>query len=141
MKATVRELMTKNPLTLPDTSTVGEAAIKMKEKDIGDIIVEDGNGNVCGIVTDRDIVVRALANGGADPKQMKLGDICSKQLVSIKPDDPVETAVEAMRDKAVRRLLVLENQRAVGIVSIGDLAQNRDRQSALGQISAAPPNH
>jgi CBS domain-containing protein len=84
-------------------------------------------------------VVRVVADG-QEPAQAKLADICSKELHTVKPTDPVEEAINLMREKAVRRILVMDDGSPVGIVSIGDLALERDRQSALGDISAAPPN-
>jgi CBS domain-containing protein len=136
---TIRDLMTPNPTALPDTSTVAEAARCMCEADIGDVIVTTQEGYICGIVTDRDIVVRAVAHG-LDPNTTRLGDICSKELTTLSPDDSVEYAVELLREKAIRRLPVVEQGCPVGILSIGDLALNRDPTSALADISAAPPN-
>jgi CBS domain-containing protein len=71
---------------------------------------------------------------------VKLGDICSRELTVLSPTDAVETAVELMREKAIRRLPVVENGTAIGIVSLGDLALAQDPRSALSDISAAPPN-
>ena len=83
---------------------------------------------------------RALAEG-ADPNTTAVGDICSRELTTLKPTDSVGQAVRLMREKAVRRLPVVEDTGwVVGIVSIGDLAVDRDRRSALADISAAPPN-
>jgi CBS domain-containing protein len=110
----------------------------MRDRDIGDVIVMEQN-RAMGIVTDRDIVVRVVASG-QEAGKVKLADICSKELHTVKPTDSVEEAINLMRDKAVRRILVVEDDRPVGIVSIGDLAVERDRRSALGDISAAPPN-
>ena len=110
----------------------------MRDSNIGDVIVAD-NGQICGIVTDRDVVVRATAEG-RDPAKTKLADICSQELTTASPSDSVDQAVQLMRRKAIRRLPVVENGRAVGIVSIGDLAQERDPTSALSDISAAPSN-
>jgi CBS domain-containing protein len=135
---TLKDLMTPNPTTVSTTTPVLEAARRMKERDIGNVIVTDGN-RVCGIVTDRDIVVRAVAEG-CDPQTTTIGDICSKDLVTVSPDDDVEQAVTLMRERALRRLPVVENGKPVGIVSIGDLALERDQHSALADISAAPPN-
>ena len=70
----------------------------------------------------------------------RIGDIASHDLAAVAPDDPVSRAVQIMREKAVRRLPVVENGKVVGIVSIGDLALDRDPDSALADISAAPPN-
>jgi CBS domain-containing protein len=100
--------------------------------------VED-DGQVRGIVTDRDIVVRAVADG-RDPASTTLGEVGSTDVVALSPDDTVERAVEIMRQKAIRRVPVVEGGRAVGIVSIGDLAAERDPDSALADISSARPN-
>jgi CBS domain-containing protein len=138
MTKVIRDIMTPDPEMLPATATVIEAAHVMRDKNIGDVIVLD-DGNVCGIVTDRDIVVRALATGG-EPKSIKLGDICSKELTTISPDSKLGEAIQIMREKALRRMPVLDNDKPVGIVSLGDLALERDRKSALADISAAPAN-
>jgi CBS domain-containing protein len=135
----VRDIMTNNPVTLSKDTPVVEAARKMKQQDIGDIVVTD-NGSMCGIVTDRDIVIRAIADA-KDPKSTRLGDICTKNLVTVAPDEDVDRAVELMRSHSIRRLPVLENGRPVGIVSLGDLAMERDPQSVLGQVSTAAPQH
>jgi CBS domain-containing protein len=112
----------------------------MRERDIGDVIVlDDTNARVCGIVTDRDIVVRALAEE-RDPRETTIASICSQDLTTIEPTDSVDTAVKLMRGKAVRRLPVMEGGKAVGIVSIGDLAEKFDQRSALADISSAAPN-
>jgi CBS domain-containing protein len=138
MTKTLRDVMTENPATLPATASIVDAAKTMSEKNIGDVIVMD-DGEMCGIVTDRDIVVRAVAKGG-DGASMKIGDICSKNVTALEPDSNVGEAIQVMREKALRRLPVVENGKPVGIVSLGDLAQERDPKSALADISEAPPN-
>lgn len=135
----IKEVMTSEPTALPAAATVGEAARAMRDRDIGDVIVLEDDQTMCGIVTDRDLVVRALAESD-DPRVIKLADICSRDVASLSPESSVAEAVKLMRDKAIRRLPVLENGKPVGIVSIGDLAVERDRDSALADISAAPPN-
>jgi len=90
-------------------------------------------------VTDRDVVIRAIAEG-KEPFSTALADICSKELSTVSTTDSIDYAVQLMRQKALRRLPVVENGHPVGMVSLGDLAQNRDPQSALGEISAARPN-
>ena len=110
----------------------------MRDANIGDVIVLK-DSQVCGILTDRDIVVRGVAEG-RDLAAIKVGDICSQELTSVSPTDEVEQAVLLMRDKAVRRLPVVEGGKAVGVVSIGDIAIKRDPHSVLGTISAAPSN-
>jgi CBS domain-containing protein len=134
----IREVMQTNPVTMPATSLVMEAARTMRDIDIGSIIVHE-HDQIYGIVTDRDLVVRALAEG-ADWATVKLGDICSRELTVLSPTHTVEEAVALMRDKAIRRLPVVEHGTPVGIVSLGDLALTQDPRSALGDISAAPPN-
>jgi CBS domain-containing protein len=138
MAQAVREIMTRDPVVMEERSTVAEAARAMKEQDIGDVIVTAGE-QVCGIVTDRDIVVRALAEG-REPMTTKLADIVSSELVTVKPDDPVEEAARLMRERALRRMPVVSDGRPVGVVSIGDLAIERDEESGLAQISAARAN-
>jgi CBS domain-containing protein len=115
-----------------------DAAKRMKDRNIGDVIVLDG-AVVCGVVTDRDIVVRAVAEG-RDPKSTTLGEICSRELVTVGPDDSVKDAVKLMREHALRRIPVLDGYNPVGIISIGDLAIERDAGSALADISSAAPN-
>jgi CBS domain-containing protein len=136
---TVDEVMIPDPVTLDSDRTVADAAKLMKERNIGDVVVRD-NGTVCGIVTDRDIVVRAVADS-KNPSRVKLRDICSHDLVALSPRDSIDTAVELMRERAVRRLPIIDNGEPVGIVTMGDLAVERDPDSALADVSAAPPNH
>jgi CBS domain-containing protein len=136
----VREAMTKNPAKLSRSATVAEAAQCMAERDIGAVLVEDASG-VVGLVTDRDIVVRAIARG-RDPEGTPLTEICSEPLMTVGPDEDVDRVIQIMQEKAVRRVPVVDaGHQAVGILSLGDLARDRDPRSALGQISSAPPNH
>jgi CBS domain-containing protein len=133
----VRNLMTKTPTMLPASASVMEAAMKMKEGDIGDILVMKDK-SLCGIITDRDIVVRTIADG-RDPARVTLDEVCSHELTTLSPDDDIGKAVQLMRDKGIRRLPVTEKGQAVGILSLGDLAQTLDSKSVLGAISAKPP--
>jgi CBS domain-containing protein len=138
MSQPIRNVMKKDVFKLPPSATVADAAKTMRDSNVGTIVVEE-QGRLFGLVTDRDIVVRALA-AGRDPKSTRLSETCSKTLVSLKPDDDTDRAVELMRERSIRRIPVVENEKIVGIVSLGDLALERDRQSVLGHISAAPPN-
>ena len=138
MTQQIRELMTSNPVTMPGTASVHEAARAMRDHDIGDVIVIE-HEQVCGIVTDRDIAVRIVAES-QDPAATTLADICSHSLLTVTPTDSVEEAMRLMRLHAVRRLPVVEAGKAVGIVSLGDLAVERDPNSVLGKISDAPPD-
>ena len=135
---TVQDLMTPDPITLPETALIVDAAQKMREAGIGDVVVLHDE-SVCGIVTDRDIVVRGVAEG-RDPRSTTLAEICSRELRTLSPDDEISTAVRLMREHAIRRLPVVEGGRPVGILSIGDLAREHDPDSALADVSAAPPN-
>lgn len=138
MATRIREIMTKNPEILDVQSTILDAARIMRDKNIGDVLVRDEDG-LCGIVTDRDLVVRAVAEG-MDPSTTTLDEVCSEEVVQLDPDDTVEDAIRLMREKHVRRIPVTEENEIIGVVSLGDLAIERDRESVLGEISAAPPN-
>jgi CBS domain-containing protein len=134
----LREIMTQKPVTVQATDTVVAAARSMRDGNIGDVVVVD-NGQIQGILTDRDIVVRALAEG-RDPARTTVGEICSRELTTLSPNDAIGDAEKTMRARAIRRLPVVEGGRPVGIVSLGDLAVERNPDSTLGGISAAPPN-
>jgi CBS domain-containing protein len=138
MASTVRDIMTTDITTLTSGDSLVEAARRMRDADAGDVLVVD-DGQLRGIVTDRDIVTGAIADG-QDPDSTSLSQVCSSELVTVSPDDDVRRAVELMRERAVRRLPVVEGGKAVGIVSLGDLAVERDPDSALAEISAAAPN-
>ncbi len=132
--------MTTNVVYLPSETTLAEAARTMREQDIGDVVVADGPA-LTGLVTDRDIVVRAVAER-FDPASTTIGEIVSRDLVTVRPDDSVQAAALLMRDNAVRRVLVCDDEKGlVGIVSIGDLAEQIDPESVLGGISKATPNN
>ncbi|MER6123934.1 CBS domain-containing protein [Streptomyces sp. NPDC001795] len=133
----VREVMTLGVVAVrPDASLV-EAAQLMRALDVGDVLVA-GDGQVIGVLTDRDITLRAVADG-ADPLTVSAGAVCTPDPVVIGPDDPVSAAFELMRGHAVRRLPVVEGGRPVGMVSLGDLAVAQDPASALADISRAAP--
>jgi CBS domain-containing protein len=123
---------------MTDTSSVHEASQAMQDADSGEVIVIE-NQRGCGIVTDRDIVVRIVAEA-RDPATTTLANICSPPLLIVSPTDSVEKAVHLMRTHALRRIPVVERGQPVGMVSLGDLAVERDPSSALGDISATPPN-
>jgi CBS domain-containing protein len=135
----VKEVMTPDPVSLAPDATAAEAARQMRDNDTGAILIADG-GTLQGIVTDRDIVVRAVAEGN-DPDSCRVGDICSGNPVTLSPDQPIEDAISILREHKVRRIPVVEGGTPAGIVSIGDLALSRDRESALADISAAPANN
>jgi CBS domain-containing protein len=138
MARKVREVMTPAPVSMAPTESVSAAARAMKEHGIGTVLVAD-DGQLRGMVTDRDITVRVLAEN-RDPGTTLLTDICSADVVTLAPDDDVSEAIRLVRERAVRRIPVVHNGRPVGIISIGDLALDRDSGSALADVSAAPPN-
>jgi CBS domain-containing protein len=138
MPQSIQEVMTADPRTCDVSASLTEVAQAMRDGDTGAIVVTE-NGSVCGIVTDRDIAVRAVAEG-RDPDSTTAGDICSRDVATLTPDQSVEDAIRIVREHKVRRIPVVQDDRPAGIVSIGDLAMERDEDSALAEISAAPPN-
>jgi CBS domain-containing protein len=138
MAHTVRDIMTTQPVMVEPTTTVAEIARQMDREDIGEVLVAD-QGRLCGLVTDRDIVVRAIAEG-RDPASTRVDEICTHEVFSVSPDDSVDEAIRIMGDRAIRRIAVIEDGDPVGVISIGDIAVVRDPESALGEISAAPPD-
>jgi CBS domain-containing protein len=135
----LRDVMTKNPTVCSSNATAQEAATLMRDQDIGDVLVQDDDGPL-GIVTDRDIVTRAVATG-RDPSAVRLSEICTPDVRTVSVDTPVDDVIRLMSDSSVRRIPVCEGDRPVGIVALGDLARDRDPSSLLGDISAAPPNN
>ncbi|MFC8359077.1 CBS domain-containing protein [Streptomyces griseorubiginosus] len=135
--ALVRDVMTPGVVAVrPDASLV-EAARLMRSQDIGDVVVADGQ-EVVGVLTDRDITIRAVADG-TDPSTVSARSVCTPDPVTVAPGDPVTQAAALMRAHAVRRLPVVEDGLPVGMVSLGDLAADRDPGSALADISRAEP--
>jgi CBS domain-containing protein len=136
----IRELMTPSPRTVtPDTSLAAAARV-MAEDDIGDVLVaESKTERLVGIVTDRDIAIRAVAES-RDPDTTMVKDVASSEVASADPRDTVRETLELMRGLNVRRLPVVEGGRAVGVVSLGDLSVETDVGSALADISTAPPD-
>jgi CBS domain-containing protein len=138
MAQSIREVMTPDPRTVEPSASLTDAARAMRDDDIGAVLVVDG-GQVTGIVTDRDIAVRAVAEGD-DPDSTSVGDIASGALTALTVDQTVEDAIRLVREQNIRRIPVVQDGSPAGIVSIGDLAIERDSRSALADISEAPPN-
>ncbi len=138
MRTRIAEVMTPAPVTLPMTAPMRSAASLMRDENVGDVLVMDGE-ELVGIVTDRDLVVRGLAEG-ADPDIISIAEVTTAAPVTLAPDDDPAEAVALMRQHGIRRVPVVENGSPVGVVSIGDLAQDRDSTSALAAISAQPPS-
>jgi CBS domain-containing protein len=138
MSVAVRDVMTTRLATVDAGDSPTDAARLMRDEDIGDVLVTE-NGRLCGIVTDRDLVVRCMAE--QTESEIRVGELCSQELVSVSPDDDLDDAIRLMAERDIRRLPVIEGNNAVGILSLGDLAIERDPDSVLGDISAANPNN
>jgi CBS domain-containing protein len=138
MPETVRDVMSPKPVAVEPSTSIIDAARAMRDNGVGDVLVVR-DGRLEGLVTDRDIVVRGVAEGG-DLGSTSVGELCSDELITVAPTDDVERAVQLMRDRAVRRLPVVEGNEPVGIVSIGDIAIERQPGTALADISSQPPN-
>jgi len=140
MPSRVSDVMTAAPETLPLDATLHEAARVMRDRGIGDVLVTYA-GRLCGVVTDRDIVVRAVAES-RDTSLTPLGDVCTAELTTLHPDDDTGTAERLMCEHAVRRLPVVDAEhRPVGIVCMSDLALANGDSGPLTEISKAPPNN
>jgi signal-transduction protein with cAMP-binding, CBS, and nucleotidyltransferase domain len=137
MDKKVRDIMTPNPVGVYYEQTIGEAARVMRDSGVGAILVVKGD-SLGGVVTDRDLVVRGLAEGmGPDAP---VGPLCSAKLVGVDASADIADAQRLMRDNAVRRLPVIEGGQIVGIVSLGDLAVSADSDSPLAAVSRAQAN-
>jgi CBS domain-containing protein len=139
MATTINEVMTHDPRMISPDDTVHDAARVMRDDDVGAVLLEQ-QGKLAGILTDRDIVVRSDAEGN-DPDDVKAGDIATRDVAALSPDQTVQDAARFMREHDVRRVPVVQDGRPVGIVSIGDLAIELDPDSALADISSEPSNN
>jgi CBS domain-containing protein len=121
-RTSVADVMTRRVVFLPGETTLDEAAQVMRDQSIGDVVVTHGP-TMAGLVTDRDIVVRAVAEG-LPVATTTLESIASRELIMVEQSATVEEAVHAMRDRGVRRLLVCDaDRKLVGIISMSDVAQ------------------
>ncbi|MFI2506855.1 CBS domain-containing protein [Streptomyces sp. NPDC018972] len=134
----VKDVMTPGVVAVRPDASIVEAAQLMRTQHIGDVVVADGQ-RVVGVLTDRDITVRAVARG-ADPLEVSVESVCTPDPLTLAPDDPVSSAVALMREHAIRRIPVVEGGLPVGLVSLGDLAEAREPGSALADISRADPD-
>lgn len=131
----IQDVMTGPVITVDVEQSVKQAARMMREKETGDVVVTEA-GRPVGIVTDRDLAVRVIADDL--PTQTPVGEICSVDLVTVAPDDDVEWAAQQMRRNAIRRLPVCVGDEVVGFISLGDLSAHADAAETLSDISAAP---
>ncbi|MFB2580551.1 CBS domain-containing protein [Herbiconiux sp. P15] len=118
---TARDIMTADPEGIRETHTLREAAVLMRDLDVGALPILSEEGRLVGIVTDRDIVVGCVADGG-DPESVLVGDLADREPVTVEADDDIREALHAMQEHQVRRVPVLEGGRLVGIISQADIA-------------------
>jgi CBS domain-containing protein len=124
----IRDVMTPNPRTVTPDDSIESAARIMRDEDTGAVPVVQ-NGRPIGMITDRDIVIRAIADGGAN---RTVREIVTDRLVSVSPETSTREAAELMSEHQIRRLPVVENDRLVGIVSLGDLAVKEAKDRRVG---------
>jgi CBS domain-containing protein len=128
----VRDIMTSEVETASPDTTLEEVATMMKTEDVGAVpVVEDEE--LVGIITDRDIVVRCVAEG-KDPSETTVEDVLSEDLETASPDMDVNEAVRLMSQRQVRRLPVVEGNRLVGVLALGDIAVKQDEEEAGGAL-------
>jgi CBS domain-containing protein len=132
--ASVRDVMTGNPRSIGVSASVAEAARLMRDGDIGSVPVTDGETPV-GMITDRDVTTRVVAEA-ADPQTTPVGDVASRDVISVAPDDDLDEALRLMARHQVRRLTVVEDGRLVGIVAQADIAL-RENETKTGQLVEA----
>ena len=136
MAQSVRDAMTENPRSIGASASVAEAARLMREEHIGSLPVTDDK-KLVGMITDRDITTRVVAEAG-DPKVTSVGDVYSRDLISVEPDKDLEEAVQLMARHQVRRLPVVENGRLIGIVAQADIALTlRENEKKTGELVEA----
>jgi CBS domain-containing protein len=136
----VKEVMSKKPFYLDPHTTLQKAAVEMSKHDCGIVPIGDGE-KLLGMVTDRDITLRAVAEGW-DPTHTELKDIMSKHVLYCFEDDDITKAVDSMSDNRIRRLIVLnKNKRLTGVVSIGDIAIKATDPKLLAKLIKAVSQH
>ena len=136
MAKSVRDAMTENPRSIGASASVVEAARLMRDEHIGSLPITDDE-KLVGMITDRDITTRVVAEA-ADPKMTSVGDVVSRDLISVEPDEELEEAVQLMASHQVRRLPVVENGRLVGIVAQADVALTlRENEQRTGELVEA----
>jgi len=140
----VRDFMTQNPECVSERDSIRDVARIMKDKDTGVVPVVDGK-KVIGLITDRDIVVRGIAEG-RDIESLRVNEVMTKHVRAVREDTPVNEVLDLMASAEIRRVPVVNgNQELVGIVSIGDISTNTNQDGKVGKtlesISEAPPNN
>ncbi|UCH02970.1 MAG: CBS domain-containing protein [Candidatus Bathyarchaeota archaeon] len=121
----VREAMVTSPVTIEPSAQVFEAARLMRDKQIGSVIVVE-NGKVLGIATERDLIRRVMATN-RDPKKVKISEVMTAPVISISPNEDVIEAAQLMSKKGVRRLVVMDKEMLIGVITTNDLSKNMTR--------------
>ncbi len=136
---TVKDIMTDPAIVIAEDASVVEAAKLMRQHNIGSVPVVDSDNGIVGIVTDRDIVIRNMARG-LDPKSHSVEEIMTRDVSCVTPETEIDDAAQVMANDKVRRLPVVEDERVVGFVALGDISACRDYTfetgEALCEISA-----
>ncbi|HET6656930.1 MAG TPA: CBS domain-containing protein [Gaiellaceae bacterium] len=127
----VRDVMTSNPKSCSSDASIIEAARTMSHADVGPIPVVDGD-RLVGLLTDRDIVVRVVAEG-RDPQSTTVGEVASSDLATVSPDENLDRALQLLAERQIRRLPVVEGEKLVGIVAQADIARHGD-DAQTGQV-------
>ena len=134
----VKDIMTRSVVKIGAGETVAMAARTLTQHNIGMLPVCGSNGELCGLVTDRDLVIRCLASGKS-PDKTSVREVMTGRVVSVSPEMDLSAAAHLMGRQQIRRLPVTENGTLCGIVTLGDLAKNQDSNldagDALGEIS------
>ncbi len=141
--ATARDLMTSDATCASVNDTLQSAAQKMRDLDVGALPICGEDNRLAGMITDRDIVVKCIADGG-DPSSVKVAELAEGKPVTIGADDPVEEILRTMTQYGVRRLPVIDGHDLIGIVSQADVAKNLPEQrigDLVEAISSAPANN
>ena len=130
----IRDVMTPNPRTVSPSDTIQNAARVMRDEDTGVVPVVE-NGRAIGMLTDRDIAIRAVADGSQPNRPVR--DIITSAVVTATPDMSTREAAKLMSEHQIRRLPVVENERLVGIISLGDIAVKEGKDSRSGDTLQA----
>lgn len=132
---TARDLMSTPPEYLNVTDTLDVAAQSLKTSNVGSMPVLSDDGQVVGVITDRDLVVKGMAEG-RDPNTTRVEDCCSGTVVSVSPDDDADAVAKALADNQIRRLPVLEDGKLVGIISQADVARELSNDTTGDVVQA-----
>jgi CBS domain-containing protein len=132
----VSEIMTKNPVKIPKSTSIEDAAKKMADLDSGFLPISDDD-RLTGVITDRDIVLRAIAKGQS-PQATLVGDILTGRVLYCLEDDDIEHAAKRMQQEQVYRLVVLDNERDKrlrGIITLGDISRQTQEKELVGKTA------